>query len=52
LESSLIIGDHYFAFFFFSEQKSKTVALTPMKARASAPDIKMPFFKILFILLI
>jgi hypothetical protein len=50
LESSLIIGDHYFAFFFFSEQKSKTVALTPMKTRASAPDTKMPFFKILFIL--
>lgn len=42
----------YCAFFFFSEQRSKTVAPMPMKARARAPDIKMLLFKILFILLI
>jgi len=48
LESSLIIGDNYFTFFFFSEQKSKIVAPTPMKTRARAPDTRMPFFKILF----
>src|SRR4030042_603428 len=49
-EIKVLTGIPHFSFFFFSEQKSKTVAPPPMKTRARAPEIKMPFFKILFIL--